>query len=258
MKLTIHNVGHGLCISLIHQNGNVMLWDCGHSDDNRPSDFLTSLGISHIDHFFVTNYDEDHISDLPNLRANLHLRSMIRNKSISREQLRNLKLQGGPISPAMESMLDMIQLYKHGPLSPAPEFPGANYRTFSNAYGGSLSDTNNISLVTFLECGNTKFIIPGDLEEKGWNALLQKQEFIDELAAVNVYIASHHGRENGYCQDIFSFCTPNVIVFSDSAIKHATQEMSQNYATHATGIPFNGSTRYVLSTRNDGSLTWSV
>ena len=68
MRLTIHNVGHGLCISLVHENGNVMLWDCGHAGNSRPSDFLPALGIHTINRFFVTNYDEDHISDLPNLR----------------------------------------------------------------------------------------------------------------------------------------------------------------------------------------------
>ena len=68
MRVTIHNVGHGLCVSLVHDNGNVMLWDCGHTDENRPSQFLCDQGIDHIDYFFVTNYDEDHLSDLPNLR----------------------------------------------------------------------------------------------------------------------------------------------------------------------------------------------
>jgi len=182
MKLTIHNVGHGLCVSLIHQNGNVMLWDCGHQDDYRPSDFLPSLGVSKVDYFFVTNYDEDHISDLPNLRKKVRLRSMYRNKSISAKQLRALKLQGGPISPAMESMLDMIQFYTSGPLSPAPEFPGVRFKNFRNSYSNEFSDTNNISFITFLECGDTKFIIPGDIEEEGWLALLKRQDFVIELA----------------------------------------------------------------------------
>ena len=39
MTVTIHDVGHGLCVSLLHDNGNVMLWDCGRSDTNRPCIF---------------------------------------------------------------------------------------------------------------------------------------------------------------------------------------------------------------------------
>ncbi len=38
MNFTIHDVGHGFCASLIHQNGNVMLWDCGNNDQNRSFD----------------------------------------------------------------------------------------------------------------------------------------------------------------------------------------------------------------------------
>lgn len=258
MKVTIHNVGHGACVSLAHQNGNVMLWDCGHAEYNRPSRFLPASGISRIDYFFVTNYDEDHISDLPNLRASVNIRSLFRNRSITSDQLRALKRQGGPISTAMESMLNMIDYYTGGPLSPAPEFPGVRFKTFSNSYGAQFPDTNNISLVTFLECGSTKFIIPGDLEHAGWEELLTRQDFVDELAGVNVFIASHHGREGGYHKDVFRVCSPYVIVFSDSEIQHGTQEMAQTYAEHASGVAFNGETRYVLSTRNDGTLTWTI
>ncbi len=258
MKLTIHNVGHGLCVSLIHHNGKVMLWDCGHQDGCRPSEFLPSQGIFEVDYFFVSNYDEDHISDLPNLRDKVKLRSMYRNKSISVEQLRALKRQTGPISSAMESMLAMIGSYTGGALNPAPEFPDVRFETFNNSYGIDFSDTNNISLVTFLECGANKFIIPGDLEKDGWEVLLRSESFVSELEGVNIFIASHHGRENGYCREVFDVCSPKVVIFSDSNIQHATQEMAQTYANHAQGISFNGTTRYVLSTRNDGSLTWTI
>ncbi|MFQ5779224.1 MAG: ComEC/Rec2 family competence protein [Nitrospiria bacterium] len=257
MKLTIHDVGHGACVSFVHRNGNVMLWDCGHKDNYRPSSFLPRLDVREVEYFFVTNYDEDHISDLPNLREAVHLKSMYRNKSISADDLRTLKRQGGPISSAMESMLDMINTYTGGPLDPAPDFSGARFKTFYNHYGGEFPDTNNISLVTFFECGGTKFVIPGDLEKDGWLGLLRKQEFVNELGGVNVFLSSHHGRENGYCEEVFKICAPDVFVSSDSEIKHATQEMSQLYVQHANGIQFNGETRYVLTTRNDGSLTWS-
>src|SRR5437762_9126719 len=118
MRVTVHDVGHGLCVSLQHENGNAMLWDSGNSDINRPSVFLPAWGATKVDNFFVTNYDEDHISDLPNLRNKVNLRSLIRNKSISSAQLRALKLQSGPITPAMESMLNMMDTYTDGPLDP--------------------------------------------------------------------------------------------------------------------------------------------
>ena len=258
MKLTVHDVGHGACVSFTHKNRNVMLWDCGHQDNNRPSSFLPAMGIREVQYFFVTNYDEDHISNLPDLRASVRLKSMYRNKSISADALRALKRQGGPISSAMDSMLDMITTYTGGPLNPAPDFTGARFSTFHNNYGEEFADTNNISLVTFFECGSTRFIIPGDLEKEGWLGLSRRQDFVKELVSVNVFIASHHGRESGYCEEVFEICSPDVFVFSDSEVKHATQEVTQLYAQHAKGIQFSGETRYVLTTRNDGSLTWTL
>lgn len=256
MRLTVHDVGHGSCISLIHDNGNVMLWDCGHSDNNRPSIFLPALGIRTVHKLFITNYDEDHISDLPNLRGSLNIPELTRNRSITSEQLRALKLQSGPISAAMQSMLDMHSNYIHPVPAPPPDFPRVTISHYYNSYGTAYPDTNNISLVTFVTCGGTKFIIPGDVENKGWQGLLGQPGFITDLSDVSVFIASHHGRESGYCREVFDYCSPDVIVFSDSNIQHATQEMSSTYANHASGMRFDGTTRYVVSTRNDGSLYW--
>ncbi|MCY3955633.1 MAG: hypothetical protein OXF47_06525 [Nitrospira sp.] len=257
MRVTIHNVGHGLCVSLIHDNGNVMLWDCGHIEENPPSKFLRSEGIRIINRFFVTNYDEDHISDLPNLRDKLSISILIRNKSISANELGYLKLNSGPISPAMESMLGMIRDYC-SPVTNSPEFPGVEYKTFHNRYEIDFNDTNNISLVTFLKFSGNCLIIPGDLEVSGWRKLLEKDDFRRELMNVSYLVASHHGRENGYCAEVFDYCKPKAVIFSDSGIKYATQEMASIYSRLASGVQFNGEKRFVLSTRKDGSIYWDV
>lgn len=258
MRLTIHDVGHGQCISLVHDNGNVMLWDCGQASWAKPSVFLPENGIDTIHRLFITNYDEDHISDLPNLITRLNIELLHRNYSISSQELRNLKLQSGPLTNAMKSLLQMIDIYTGGsPLLP-PSFPEVEYNCFFNQYGTQFFDTNNISIVTFLNCRGITFLIPGDIEIAGWKSLLQDQYFISNLRTVNIFIASHHGRENGYCPEVFNYCSPNVIVFSDSPIQYATQEMANTYARHASGIQFNGQHRSVLSTRNDGTFWWNL
>ena len=258
MRVTVHDVGHGLCVSLVHDNGNVMLWDCGSAEWNHPSVFLPKMGIQRIHRFFVTNYDEDHISDILNLQAKLKISLLHRNESISANQLKHLKLQSGPISASMQSMLNMMQRYIGGPPTNPPQFPGVDYSVFCNNYETDFNDTNNISLVTFLECGALRFIIPGDLEKAGWKHLLRKSEFRDKLSGVNVFIASHHGRESGYCADVFDICKPKIFVFSDSSIKYATQKMASTYASHASGVNFDGEKRYTLSTRKDGTFWWDI
>ena len=258
MRLKIHDVGHGGCISLKHQNGNSMVWDWGHQDNHRPSYFLPSTeGIHQIDRFFVTNYDEDHISDLTNLRTNLSLSILHRNESINAPSLRALKQQSGPISTAMESMLSMIERYSGGPPDVLPAFPDVEITTYSNSFS-KFADTNNCSLITFLTCNGHKFVFPGDLERSGWLKLLESPSFQNELRNTITFVASHHGRESGYCAEVFDLCSPNVVIFSDSNIQYATQEMSSKYAAHCSGIQFNGETRYVISTRNDGSLWWDL
>ena len=57
------------------------------------------------------HYDEDHISDLPNLRRSVRIGILHRNPSIDPAQLRQLKLETGPLSPAMSALLAMLNEY---------------------------------------------------------------------------------------------------------------------------------------------------
>jgi hypothetical protein len=93
------------------------------------------------------------------------------------------------------------------------------------------------------------------MEKAGWLALLQDPDFRERLQSVNVFIASHHGRESGYCEEVFNCCQPDIIIISDKEIVHETQK--HDYTKHASGITWNGGLqrRYVLTTRLDGTIT---
>jgi len=98
------DVGHGSCSYLVADNGNLMLFDCGHKTDPeiRPSSHLSALGHSSVERLIISNYDEDHISDLPELLDTLTVSILRRNKSIDQDQLRALKQETGQISGAMD------------------------------------------------------------------------------------------------------------------------------------------------------------
>ncbi|MEM8610642.1 MAG: hypothetical protein AAGF93_01395 [Cyanobacteria bacterium P01_H01_bin.105] len=260
MRFEVLNVGHGLCAYLEAENKNLMVFDCGYNGATgfKPSDYFRRRGHSSIQRFIVTNYDQDHIDDLPDLKANFNIEILHRNSSISSSQLRVLKRQGGPISDAMECLLDMIDRYNGGEPSPPPPFPGVTLSHFWNSYKDDFDDTNNISLVTFLNCNETVFVIPGDLEKAGWEKLLKNASFRSELAKVNYFIASHHGRENGYCEEVFNYCTPKLVIMSDGPKRYATQEMVSTYTKHASGVKINGKMRYVWTTRSDGVIHWDL
>ena len=254
MEFRIFNVGHGFCALLVADNGNVMLFDCGHDDwiGFRPSKHLRELGCSAISRLIISNYDEDHISDLHRLASVLDIRTLCRNKSIPPQSLRQLKFQGGPLSPSMETLLDMHERYT-APVSPPLDFAGVELVTFHNPYP-TFQDTNNLSLVSFIRYSDLCIMCPGDLEKPGWAALLRKPDFRRYLGQVSVFIASHHGRENGYLREVFDFCDPDIVIISDESKQYQTQET--DYADHARGIRFNnGRMRYVLTTRRDGNIT---
>ena len=139
-----------------------------------------------------------------------------------------------------------------------PSFPNVTFEIFHCTYPADFQDPNNLSLVTFLETPKGNFLIPGDIEKPAWLKLLQNQAFRDRLMKVSVFIASHHGRTSGYCGEVFDYCSPAVIIFSDGPKQYATQEETDTYATHASGVKFNGRTRRVLTTRSDGSIAWST
>jgi hypothetical protein len=50
-----------------------------------------------------------------------------------------------------------------------------------------------------------------------------------KLANTDILVASHHGRENGYCREVFDYCHPQAVVMSDKSIVHDTQLMAQVY-----------------------------
>lgn len=262
MQFTIFNVGHGFCAAIIADNGNLVMFDCGHSADPlfQPSIHLLSQGYRTVHRLFITNYDQDHISDIETVWNNFTVQVLHRNESISVADLRQIKEQSGPITQQMDSLLNRIaHTYSGGPPDIPPSLPRVAWDCFQVNYP-SVVDTNNLSLVTVMQCGATRFLIPGDIEQLGWQFLVQNPTFLSYLPTIDVFVASHHGRENGYYAPIFDDfgCAPSCFVFSDSAVKHATQKMTQVYAQRASGVQFKGQTRYVLSTRNDGHLTWTL
>jgi len=265
MRIQIFNVEHGFCAYIIANNGNVVLVDCGYNDTTgfRPSSYLPRNGCSGIEHLFVSNFDQDHISDLPALRAILPITLFSRNRSLPPEALRRIKETQGPISRAMDSLLDMHENWIHEVPDP-PDFAGIEIETFCNSYP-TFTDTNNLSLVTFLRYDGFGILFPGDIELAGWRTLLERESFRTALRCTSVLVASHHGRQSGYCAEAFDYCTPYLVIVSDARKQFATQE--QDYANHAQGVPWDGDTmRYVLSTRRDGMITitkevgapWSV
>lgn len=272
MELRIWDVEHGACAMLWHVDvagraGSLAMIDSGCTGEWRPSVHIKkALGREALDYLFITNADQDHMSDLEGLwDEDVDVKTLIRNKRISAEQLRDIKKKSGPLSDDAERYLKIHSTYTHPVSKPFNDHMGGiTFVSFSNPYP-DFEDTNNLSLVVFIKFGGFSILFPGDLEGPGWEALLQQEKFREELRRVTILVASHHGRKNGYLDDVFSYCKPMAIVISDKEKVHGTQEMVPTYRLRVTDnypdgvlVASTGKRRHVLTTRRDGWINFSV
>lgn len=268
MFLKIRDVEHGACAILTHRSefgveSRLAKIDSGDNSTTgrKPSMYIKRhLNRSVLDNLFVTNVDLDHISDLNNLwREGIPVSTFIRNRSVSPEVMKINKEVSGNLTDDIQRYLDFHASYAY-PVNTLfdQNMGGITARTFWNSTP-HFYDTNNLGLVAFFKFGAFKVLLPGDLENDGWLALLEQPTFCADLADTTVPVASHHRRENRYCQVLFNYCHPRAIVMSDKAIVHDTQGMSQTYRQRVVDNWPNGN--LVATTgkqRRDGWIQFNV
>lgn len=202
----------------------------------------------------IQNYDEDHLDGLPHLlrlAGSTPAVALFRNPSLNVQQLFSLKTP--PFGKGLIALSGLMRRY----IWPLPANNGVPGEVWISQYCNPyplFKDTNNLSLVTFVHGPGYTVLFAGDLERAGWQTLLLNPTFRNELALVRIFVASHHGRDDGYCKEVFRYCWPDVVIISDESIEYETQENS--YGEHASGIMWNGGrdVRRVLTTRRDGDL----
>jgi hypothetical protein len=246
--------------------GKIAMVDCGHNSttDWRPSEYIKDdLNRDTLDYLFLTNADQDHLSDLDGLwEAGIHVRTLWRNRSIDNAYLRGLKQQSGNLTNDMERYLQIDASYTHPVTEPFNDnMGGVTCTTYYNKYP-EFKDTNDLSVAAFFNYGTFKILFPGDLEKASWKKLLERDDFCEDLADTTIFVASHHGRENGFCEDVFEFCSPRAVVISDRPIMYQTQETVPDYRNVIAGDGINvegeDRRRHVLTTRRDGNIVFKV
>lgn len=264
MKLEIFDVEHGGCALLTYDNSTRLMIDCGHNATTGwyPGNHLVRHGIGHLDVLANTNYDQDHISGYQNLRNRVTIGAIWRNTSVTPQTIHRLKSDVGTVSPEMNTFIADIGGAAFGPpgVGEPMRFPGVEYSLHRNAYP-TFEDENNLSMVVRLNINGLTFLFPGDIEKPGWQMLLATDPVLRAAAAsIDVLVASHHGRANGVCPELFDDygCAPKIVVISDDYLQYDTQQTTNYYASKCSGITgFRGQgVRKVLTTRKDGTLTF--
>ena len=252
------------------QGARLAMIDSGRSDAWNPADYIKGhLGRTTLDYLFITNADRDHMNGLQGLAdAGIAISTLYRNRTYTAQQIEQIKLKSGPLGSDAKQYVRLCDTYNQA--VPAPfnqNMNGITEVTFRNPYP-TFTDTNNLSLVVFIKYANFKILFPGDLEKPGWLALLRDATFRAELVGTDVLVASHHGRESGFCQDLFKYFTPACVVISDKPIVHETQKTVPDYRNvvrtagvnvqTSAGRPNFSNPRHVLTTRSDGWIQFDV
>lgn len=275
MRVRIWDVEHGACVTVQHvgasgERGRLAMIDCGSSDDWHPANHIAYVeGRSRLDYLFITNADRDHMSGLRGLAdANVPITTLFRNRSYTAEDIRQIKLRSGPLGADAQRYVELCSSHNSPVIEPFDQcMGGITAAVFSNDYPRFV-DTNNLSLAVFIKFGQFKILFPGDLEKEGWLALLTQRAFRAELADTNVLLASHHGRDSGFCPQVFDYFTPDCVVISDKPIMYETQQTVPDYRNvlrpcgvnirFAGGLPYARGKRHVLTTRRDGWIEFRV
>ena len=129
MVVRIWDVKHGACAMLCHQvsgyAGRLAMIDSGDTNEWRPSTHISGvLGRSELDYLFITNADQDHMSDLEGLwDAGIKVKTLIRNPHPSADQLRKIKVAGGMYRD-IERFLGIHASYNHPATAPFNDHMG--------------------------------------------------------------------------------------------------------------------------------------
>jgi hypothetical protein len=185
------------------------------------------------------------------------------NARVSPEALRLIKMRSGPITPDAEAYLGMRTGF--GAVGSGIPFGqgmgGVNVSSYGLSYP-AFTNTNDLSCVFFVSFGPFKMLFPGDIEKAGWRSHLQDPVFRTHLRETTILVASHHGRESGFCEEAFEYLRPQAVVMSDKSVIHGTQEMVPAYRSKVLGdgiiVTNEQSRRHVLTTRCDGDIIFRV
>lgn len=251
VEIHIFDVEHGSCAAVVSPSGRVLMLDCGHNASTgwRPSTWVAQQRRL-VANLTISNFDEDHVTDLPSLRP--YVESFTVNWTVPVEWIRREKAAAG-IGPGIRSLLDMMDAANSAPHVPIDWGAGFALSRFYHSLG-TFDDENSLSVVTFVECGAIRIVFPGDLTAAAWRRFLSDPAFVGHLRNTSIFVASYHGRADGYCPEVFDYCAPDVVVCSDKSVMYDSQVV--DYSRHAKGIVWNGTDRrYCLTTRNDGALT---
>lgn len=261
IDIKIFDVEHGFCAIINTHDRHMTLIDCGYNSrlGFRPSQYIFQEHCLSLDCLVLPAYSSDHLENFSNLfnellSHGLSIHSLVANPSVNPEQFPGLELPARRLGNQI-NLLEQRGI-EGGKISQNMEIDEVNFSFFWNNYP-DFQDAHNLSLITFISYRDLRIIFPSDMETKGWRGLLKYAEFRDLLKKVNIFVASDHGREEGYCPEVFDYCQPEVVIISNAHGQPASPSMMSLYESHTRKVSFGISDKKVLTTLEQGTITIS-
>lgn len=207
---TFFAVGKGHMILVQFSSGFNMLVDCRRSSEwPSPLQYLKSK-IRTLDMVVITHPHQDHLTGLQEVcewfkpALLWHNGRYFKPDPVYDDWTYYERLRGGKVSfctPVLvreghSSTIGDSKVYVAGPKVPNMQ--------------GTSDDENNNGIILAITTGKSKVVLTGDTEEEQWNATN-----LTPLAAASVFLASHHGREDGFSKRALDIIKPQQIVISD-------------------------------------------
>ncbi len=268
LDMVVFNVQSANCIWISTPNNKNFVFDIGTGTTNygyefNPLTYIYNQGVRTIHALVLTHPHSDHVAGIDKLGL-FTIGTLYCARNISRGDILNGNMYGA--ANWVDSYLNLESGYRtpfswnESPFNPGNN-GGVKVQTFSQSTT-AISNLNNRSIVSVVEYLGFKVLLPGDAEPAAFRVLMGDALFLEALAGVNVMVVPHHGRESGYCAELFDHFTPQVCVVSDGEVQET--DATSKYSAKATGVTVinrdSGQierNRKCLTTRNDGVMRFS-
>lgn len=266
MKIIFYDVEHGSCCHIITPNNKHILVDVGSKTNRSIVQYINQkyfYGVGgKIDELIITHPHEDHIYDLPNLCKYLSPKVLQRHKGA----FDIIPSQNTPLHRAIaECANDMNQRYNlpvshdESPIEPEVN-GGVEFEIISpKSEWTTKQDINTFSSIVVVKAFDYKFVLTGDNPSSILYKMLAENycDIRNRIADATVLLAPHHGRTGEFCKEFFDCVNPYLTVVSDKSIEYGTQNATAQLYK-GRGANLYGQDRYVLTTRNDGTITFNI
>lgn len=263
LRVLIHDVGHGQAVHAFTPAGQSVVVDLGCSAAFSPLEWLRGQTET-IDSLKITHPHGDHIDEFLLLNEmGFKVRQLWRPNWLPKEEV--YKQNQSSYTEKLDAYFEMSDRYNRritdGELVGNPAVSGGVAITQFNSKNCGVSNINNHSGVIVFEYLGVTIVVPGDNEPASWRELMKQPDFVAAMNNANLFMASHHGRESGYCSEIFKK-KPDLCVVSDGRVQDT--DARSRYSYHASGwsvkkrsnLP--SEERYCVTTRRDGFISVEV